>query len=240
MTNEKQTLDLFLKTNPLAFEITGLMLNSGKNLTITEISNALGRKQPSVHRVLQRMIDLKLAQKEPLGKFTYYTIPEEKKDFIKQSILAQTRTKVSIQPPLFMLLSIESGISRILNESLEKNDRMVTKNQAIAGKNFDHEFDVIIEDKNRLAVEIISISDDDNHQLFEIAGRLADLPKTSINIVVLVIVGHLHQPSVQYLKNLNIKDSPQIEIIILDESLSEMNEEIVKRKVVAPIEKLLK
>ncbi|MCL2135642.1 MAG: MarR family transcriptional regulator [Candidatus Bathyarchaeota archaeon] len=240
MNNEKQTLDSFLKMNPLAFEIIGLMLNSGKKLTITEISNALERKQPSVHRVLQRLIDLKLAEKEPAGKFTYYTIPDGKKEFIKRSIHAQTRVKANIQPPLFMLLSIESGISRILSESLEKEDLTVTKNQPIAGKNFDHEFDVIIEGKNRIVVEIISIGDEDNQQLFEIAGRLADLPKTSINTIVLVIVGHLHQSSLQYLKNLNIKGAPQIEIIILDETLSEMNEKLIKRKVVAPIEKLLK
>ena len=144
------------------------------------------------------------------------------------------------QPPLFMLLSIESGVSRILSESLEKANLKVTKNKMVAGKYFDHEFDVVIEDKTRIAVEIISLGGDGSQRLFEVAGRIADLPKTSINRVVLVIVGHLHQSSLQYLKSLNIKDSPKIDVILLDEPLSEINEDAIKRKVVTPIERLLK
>lgn len=239
MSNDERMLDQFLRANPLAFEVAGYMVRNENKVTITEIANALGRKQPSVHRVLQRLLELGLVEKEPSGKFTYYHIPLDKKNAIDKAIHAQALSRGEVQPPLFMLLSIESGVSRILMQSLEEAHFNLTRNKTISGKNFEHEFDIVIEDRKRMAVEIISAGEENNQKLFEIAGRIADLQKTSVQIVFLVVLGHLRLSSIQYLKSLTIKDAPQVEVITVDRPLSDIDEETIRSEVVGPIIKML-
>jgi hypothetical protein len=115
----------------------------------------------------------------------------------------------------------------------------VSRDVIVPGKNFDHEFDIIIENKSRIAIEVVSFGEKIDQRLFEIAGRLADLSKDRIEKVVLVSIGHMHQPSLLYLKSLDFKGSPRLEIISLDEPLSEIDEEAIKGKIVPSMEKLL-
>jgi DNA-binding transcriptional ArsR family regulator len=241
---EEAKLQSFIRANPLAFEIIGLMWDSSRRLTITEISSALKKKQPSVHRVLQRLMKLGLVEKERSGRFTFYDISNKKRDVVDRlihtSLRFETWTHAHVQPPLFMLLSLESRISRILTESLKKLGAFrVASNVVIPGKNFDHEFDILIENKLRIAIEIVSSGGKIDQRLFEVAGRLADLSRNSIDKVVLVSIGHLHQPSLSYLKSLDLKGSPKLEVISLEEPLCEIDEEVIKRKVVPLLERLL-
>jgi len=244
MATDERKLQSFLRTNPLAFEIVGLMRDSSGKLTITEISSALGKKQPSVHRVLQRLVDLGLIQKEPSGRSTFYNISNDKRDMINRvihtSLRSETLTRAHAQPPLFMLLSLQSRIAQILGESLKRSHGInVLRDVAIPGKNFDHEFDIVIENKSRIGIMILSPSQKVDQRLFEIAGRLADLSRNSIDKVVLISLGHLHQPSLLYLKSLDLKESPKLELVTIEETLSEIDADAVKRKIVPSIERLL-
>jgi len=234
---------VLLRSSRLALEALGLLQSSHEGMSLTEIASSLMKKQPSVHRALRRLLQEGLVQIEPVGKTKLYTIPENKKALVSQLIQSSLKTPTysafDRAPPLFMLLSLEDKLSAVLQEQLAKRGVKVLRNRPIAGRHFNHRFDFVLQNSCRAVVEMKTSGPDLTEKVFELTGRIADLERGVIDVFFLVILGGPHQPYESYFNSLRAPKAPKVEVLTVDVPLTDLDEKIIRDKIVDPILKVL-
>jgi DNA-binding transcriptional ArsR family regulator len=235
MSNSDEDLYFFIRGNPVAFNILGLVSESARGLTVTEIATKLNKMPPSISRAVSKLVDKGLLESVRVGRNKFYKIKAGKNETVNR--LVENSIRVFPRPPMFRMLSLESSAISVILKELEqgvlRQKIRITAGSSLSGKHLDHGFDIVLHNSKTVAIEIAHSSD--VNALFERIGRWADLRGSDVSLIILVILGGLKQPYRSFFETLGTDHKPPIQVIVVDIPLSELNERSVREKVAKPI-----
>jgi DNA-binding transcriptional ArsR family regulator len=235
MSHSDEDLYFFVRGNPVAFNILGLVSESARGLTVTEIATKLNKMPPSISRAVSKLVEKELLESVRVGRNKFYKIKTGKNETVSR--LIENSIRIFARPPMFRMLSLEnSAISVILKEFEQRvfREKMrITVGSSLSGKHLDHGFDIVLHNSKTVAMEIAYSSD--VNTLFERIGRWADLRESGIALIILVILGGVKQPYRSFFETLETDYKPPVKVIVVDLPLSELNERTAREKIAKPI-----
>jgi DNA-binding transcriptional ArsR family regulator len=216
----------------LALDVLGLVGESSRGLTVTEISEKLSKTPPSISRVLSKLLREGLVESVSVGRNKFFKVKSDKNELVRK--LIEDSVKVAARLPVFKIISLESNVTSILVRELKEavgKELEISTETSISGMHLDHSFDILLRDSKTLAIEIVHCSK--VSWLFERFGRWHDLRRTDLELIILVVLGVIKQPFRSFFESIGKEYKPQTETIFVD--IAELDEKTVRQKIAKPI-----
>lgn len=233
-----EELYLYVKGSPLVLNILGLVSETARGLTVSEISAKLAKMPPSVSRSVSKLVRMGLLESVSVGRNKYFKVKSGIGDTVRK--LVDDSVKTAMRPPTFKLLSLEGSVGSIVATELQGvlgKQFDIGRSQSVSGKHLEHSFDIVLRNSKKVAIEIVHASN--VKSLFEKLGMWSDLAGTEIQLIILIILGGIKQPYKSFFENLDKGTRPRIEPIFVETSVSELNDNVIRKKIAEPIVEMI-